>query len=151
MKRAFTMIELIFVVLILGIIAGVAVPKILSGKTDAEVTRAKDDISAIKSNIQNYAREMMFADLGGKNLGYPKPVVFKNIIGKVNKNWVYDESKSEAKLEIKGVGKFVFIYFYDAAFIDSKKLTGKVSVGDFLCYSPNIECKKYFKNDGVVE
>lgn len=151
MKKAFTMIELIFVVLILGILAGFAIPKLFAGRADAEITKAKDNISTIKSNIQNYAREMMFADLGDNNSGYPKPINFENIVKNVNKNWSYDKAKSEATIDIKGVGKIVFIYFYDTAFIKSKGLENKVSVGDFLCYSPSDKCQKYFKADGVIK
>lgn len=36
MKKAFTMIELVFVIVILGIIASIAVPKLMAKKVDAE-------------------------------------------------------------------------------------------------------------------
>ena len=38
MKNAFTMIELIFVIVILGILAAVAVPKLVTTRDDAEVS-----------------------------------------------------------------------------------------------------------------
>jgi prepilin-type N-terminal cleavage/methylation domain-containing protein len=38
MKKAFTMIELIFVIVIIGILAGVAIPKLAATRDDAKVT-----------------------------------------------------------------------------------------------------------------
>ncbi|OCR99796.1 hypothetical protein A9K75_05665 [Campylobacter fetus subsp. testudinum] len=39
MKKAFTMIELVFVIIILGILASISLPKLVATKTDAEVTK----------------------------------------------------------------------------------------------------------------
>lgn len=56
MKRtAFTMIELVFVIVVLGILAAVAIPKLVSTKDDAdsikEVTNLKTAILEIHSNL----------------------------------------------------------------------------------------------------
>jgi len=50
-KRAFTMIELVFVIVVLGILAAVAIPKMAATRTDAEITKGRSDISAIRSAI----------------------------------------------------------------------------------------------------
>lgn len=54
MKSAFSMIELIFVIVILGILAAIAVPKIAATRNDAETTSAiasfKSAITQIQSN-----------------------------------------------------------------------------------------------------
>lgn len=52
MKKAFTMIELIFVIVLLGILASVALPRLSGSKKDAEITKARAQISAIRSGIQ---------------------------------------------------------------------------------------------------
>ena len=41
MKKAFTIIELVFVIVALGILAMVALPRLVSSKEDAEITRLK--------------------------------------------------------------------------------------------------------------
>ena len=51
MKKAFTMVELIFVIVILGILAAVAVPKMGSAKTNADISKGKTDVATIRSSI----------------------------------------------------------------------------------------------------
>jgi general secretion pathway protein G len=50
-KNAFTMIEIIFVIVILGILAAVAVPKMAATRTDADITKGRADIASIRSAI----------------------------------------------------------------------------------------------------
>lgn len=59
MKKAFTMIELIFVIVILGILAAVAVPKLFVTREDAIITKGRADISAILSGITLYKNQKM--------------------------------------------------------------------------------------------
>lgn len=51
MKKAFTMIELIFVIVVLGILAAVAIPKMAATRDDAQITKGRSDVSAIRSAI----------------------------------------------------------------------------------------------------
>ncbi len=50
-KNAFTMIELVFVIVILGILAAVAVPRFAATRTDAQISKARADIASIRSAI----------------------------------------------------------------------------------------------------
>ncbi|MBL6974006.1 MAG: prepilin-type N-terminal cleavage/methylation domain-containing protein [Sulfurimonas sp.] len=50
-KYAFTMIEMIFVIVVLGILAAVAVPRMAATRTDAQITKGIADISSIRSAI----------------------------------------------------------------------------------------------------
>lgn len=54
MKQAFTLLELIFVLVIIAIIGGYAVPKYMDTKDAAVVTTIKRDITTISSSIQTH-------------------------------------------------------------------------------------------------
>lgn len=51
MKRAFTMIELVFVIVVIGILVSIAIPKLAATRDDAEITKAIATIGAIKSSV----------------------------------------------------------------------------------------------------
>ena len=54
MKKGFTMIELIFVIVILGILASVAVPRLAATREDAEVSAAVANLRTLVSDASSY-------------------------------------------------------------------------------------------------
>jgi len=50
-KPAFTMIELIFVIVVIGILSAVAIPKLAASHDDAVLVKGKSQVSAIRSGI----------------------------------------------------------------------------------------------------
>ncbi|MEO1941713.1 MAG: type II secretion system protein [Campylobacterales bacterium] len=54
MKRGFTMIELIFVIVILGILASVAVPKLMATREDAKVATITQMLNSAAEEIVSY-------------------------------------------------------------------------------------------------
>lgn len=53
-QRGFTLIELMVVIVILGILAGVVVPRIMDNPDKARVAKAKHDINALESALDVY-------------------------------------------------------------------------------------------------
>ncbi|MDY6188780.1 MAG: type II secretion system protein [Campylobacter sp.] len=54
MKKAFTMIELIFVIVILGILASVAIPRLAATREDAEISTAVANLRTLVSDAAAY-------------------------------------------------------------------------------------------------
>lgn len=90
-KTAFTMIELVFVIVVLGILAVIAIPKLAATRDDAEISRmgsdimtgsfevaayvvAKGEVNAIMSNMSNAIRTAVSAGIATER---PRHVSFK--------------------------------------------------------------------------
>ncbi|WP_457597649.1 type IV pilin protein [Hydrogenimonas sp.] len=67
-SKAFTLIELIFVIVILGILSSIAIPKFFGTVEDAYISKAQAKVSAIRSGLQNYRSKEL---LKGNGASYP--------------------------------------------------------------------------------
>ena len=105
MKKAFTMIELIFVIVALGILAMVALPRLASSKEDAEITRVRAEIAAIRSAIQTHRGANLLKQDGS---GYPRDLRATTIEDITNgtklsqKYWSVSRDGSELNVTIGG-------------------------------------------------
>lgn len=54
LKKGFSVLEIIFAVVILGVIASIAVPKLMSSKNDATLSSIKQDIRTLTTSVQSY-------------------------------------------------------------------------------------------------
>ena len=50
-KKAFTMIELVFVIVVIGILSAIAVPKLAATRDDATITKAIATVGSVRSAI----------------------------------------------------------------------------------------------------
>jgi general secretion pathway protein G len=53
-RRAFTLIEMLVVILILAILASLIIPRLISRTDDAKIAKAKSDIATLSSCLQAY-------------------------------------------------------------------------------------------------
>ena len=121
MKKAFTLIELIFVIVIIGVLASVAIPKFKNLTTHAKSSGVKSVVTSIQSSIDNIHGQWIINDnynwkckkdnsIGLNEQGYPEKLdsgsgennLFKCVLkipipacsdGKTNGCWKEEEDK----------------------------------------------------------
>ena len=79
-RKAFTMIELIFVVTVIGILSAIAIPKFVQSRDDALITKASTTIAAVRNAIATKRQQNIlkgeFADITKLSVahGIDKPI-----------------------------------------------------------------------------
>ena len=107
MKKAFTLIEIIFVIVILGILAAVAIPKLMATRVDANRAKLLEDIrNATKEVVTYYTAnggEVDFNKIGNDN---------ETIVNKLlNQGWVEIESSTKAYVYSDNINKRVCLTY----------------------------------------
>ena len=138
MKKAFTLIELIFVIVILGILASVALPKFAGSVEDAYISKAQSHVSVIRSGLQNYRTKSLMKGTGANYPDLNTTTLFSNVMdngaptGSNAGEWEYDASQQRF---IYHTGAHDIYFQYD-------KNTGK-----FICdetkTSPSSLCNRF--------
>ena len=129
MKKGFTMIELIFVIVILGVLASVAIPRLAATRDDAEVAKAATNLTTAVSDITAYYTAKGHFKSGSNGSG--NNVTFDKITNALTK---------EGKLNVKGKTTCVKVELptvNNAAASDkvqlTLKFTGNTGDNDAVC------------------
>ena len=68
-QKAFTMVELVFVIAIIGILAGIALPRLAATRDDAFISKARTTVAALRTAISTERQKMIlrgeFDDING--------------------------------------------------------------------------------------
>ncbi|EOH0199447.1 type II secretion system protein [Campylobacter coli] len=100
MKRAFTILELVFVIVILGILAAIALPKFSSSRDEAEVSKSLNNLKTLINDISIYALKNSYLNTMNfmSNVSGVENVDLNNFIGIKEVNFRVGEDKECIKL-----------------------------------------------------
>jgi general secretion pathway protein G len=115
MQQAFTLLEIVFVIIIISIVTIIAIPKFTSNIEFTTKVQIKSDVALIRSSIKEYANK---ETLLGKQLTYPSSL--DTIINNLNSSNVWEKQET---------------YIYIASIDNNKKVEFKYdnSNGLFDC------------------
>ena len=141
-SSAFTMIELVFVIVVLGILAGIAVPRLAATRDDATIAKMRGDVAAIRSGLSlKRSENLMKGDVSWPDINNTA-AMFGNILqqplyaGNNNNGW---QIEGDDNLKYKAcVAKECTIFtYYKTASAD-----GKHPAGSFDCDHSKAVCQK---------
>ena len=160
MKNAFTMIELIFVIVVLGILASVAMPKFNGIQSDAIIAYEKNTIGALRSTISAIRAKSIIKNgdftaytdspdgvgrsaiyISASKNYYPISLSIKNTKNSDNKYHLTDKEQIETNDKINGHVLAVIMTYSSR----DKFSTGKTFIDDGIegvCDSNSNKCKQ---------
>ncbi len=111
MKRSgFTMIELVFVIVILGILASVAIPKLAATRDDAQIAKATSEVASlvqdigsaytVKGNLDNNTSKMTNVKLYTDSAGTTLAEAFNYTTTPINTAYYIDKKRSKKCLDV---------------------------------------------------
>jgi general secretion pathway protein G len=139
-RKAFTMVELVFVIVVIGILAAIAIPKLAVTRDDAIITKAINTVAAVRSAIATERSKNIlmgnYDDFNKTSIGYTTNQVFTELLeypverctGSEKDCWVVGGTDSQPTYTFRGpTGDVIYTY-------KNKK---------FVCTSLEAVCKVY--------
>jgi len=72
-REAFTMIELVFVIVVIGILSAIAIPKFVATRDDAVIAKAKSTVASVRSALATEKQKRIlrgeFSDINKSTVG----------------------------------------------------------------------------------
>ena len=135
MRKGFTMIELIFVIVILGVLASVAIPRLAATRDDAEVAKAATNLTTAVSDLTAYYTAKGHFRSGSSKTAQ-KIQDFTKLTNALDKN---------GNLNVKGKISCVKVDLPG----DAANASSKVNLT--LTFTPNVDavCKQLVKLPGI--
>jgi len=106
-KRGFTLIEIMVVVIILGLLAGIVLPKILGREEEAKVSAAKVQIKSLESALDGFKLDNGFYPTTDQGLS---ALIKKPEVGRIPDKWKEGGYLKPARIPKDPWGK-EFLYF----------------------------------------
>ena len=140
MKKAFSMIELIMAIVIIGILASIALPKLWVTRDDALIAKARTQVGSIRSSISNaYSVNIISGnnecpELEGSDNNYLFENVLKPYPIKANEkeiNWTLDSNNSNETNYTVVINGLSTTFTYEKN--TSKECPFKCNTNDELC------------------
>ena len=144
-KSAFTMIELVFVIVILGVLASIAVPKFSATRTDAQITKLRSEVASIRSSIINERQSRMMSG----SFSYISKLDGLSNTSSNDGDALFDTNGTNTLLQYpiyakssSGWSKLTSTTYKANFGTDSATFTYTVANGTFDCTHANSGCKK---------
>ncbi len=148
LRKAFTLVEMVFVVAVIGILMAVAIPKFSATRDDASVTRAKNTLASLRSALTQEAQKRMMegnytqiSNLGG-TINSNDSVIFDYFDGDSNNSRVLEypplSCKSSASSCWMRTGSNIYLYKFPNAIGGTATIT--LSNNRLDC-TPDAKCR----------